>query len=429
VRFPSERLIRAFDGMPLAGLETLATELKAAENAYVRFVAAKDEYVLLVLKQQPYVCGHKEGDAYKAIGLIELFARVRAAEHLQYEAHCIDLPSVLVISVLMQLEPTLRAPLAMADVSVVLSDLGSRQADAAVVVCTEAERSFAFVRKGAVASVHVVDGTKTSPEDPPADRFLAYVYSLARESGARLEVYERLVVQRDDNAGLSLDQYLSGKAGPPPLTLTARRGGRTVQKRIVRGGLARIGRALDSDIVLDHPSVSREHARLRFSGSGYAVEDGGSANGTWLEGARIEKAAINFGQRFTVGEFEVLVESEGTANAHDDVSTLFVDNPVDASSARLLLDGHVHKIDLPVFTIGKGSEANVKLQKGFFIAPVQATIVREGPGRYRLSATPKGRTVRVNGKKVVLSGVMLSSGDMLMIGSNKLVFAFVSDRK
>src|SRR5690606_25605151 len=132
--------------------------------------------------------------------------------------------------------------------------------------------------------------------------------------------------------------------------------------------------------------------------------------------------------RFKVGEFDVTVEGE-SATSHDDVSTLFVDNPVDASSARLLLDGHVHKIDAPVFTIGKGAQANVRLTRGWFVAPVQATIVREGPGRYRLSATPKGRAVRVNGVKVALSGIVLNSGDMLMIGSNKLVFAFVSDRK
>jgi len=129
------------------------------------------------------------------------------------------------------------------------------------------------------------------------------------------------------------------------------------------------------------------------------------------------------------GRFEISVDSEPTETATDDVMTLFVDNPVDATSARLLLDGHVHRIDTPVFTVGKVETANVRLRRGFLIADVQATVVREGPSKYRLSAAPKGRTVYVNGEKAALTGVLLSSGDMVTIGPNKLVFALVSDRK
>ncbi len=48
-----------------------------------------------------------------------------------------------------------------------------------------------------------------------------------------------------------------------------------------------IGRAPGSDLVLDHPSVSRKHARIEFDGTHYRVVDLGSTNGTFLGDIRL----------------------------------------------------------------------------------------------------------------------------------------------
>ena len=49
-----------------------------------------------------------------------------------------------------------------------------------------------------------------------------------------------------------------------------------------------VGRSpISSGVVIDDPKVSREHFRLSASGSGIAVEDLGSTNGTVLNGARL----------------------------------------------------------------------------------------------------------------------------------------------
>jgi len=45
-----------------------------------------------------------------------------------------------------------------------------------------------------------------------------------------------------------------------------------------------IGRAPDCDLVLAHHSVSRRHAELRRSGSGWVLADLGSTNGTHVNG-------------------------------------------------------------------------------------------------------------------------------------------------
>lgn len=53
---------------------------------------------------------------------------------------------------------------------------------------------------------------------------------------------------------------------------------------LVRGGRVRIGRHSTNDLVIDHPTVSRFHARLTWPEELQRplVEDLGSANGTSL---------------------------------------------------------------------------------------------------------------------------------------------------
>jgi ABC-type multidrug transport system ATPase subunit len=54
----------------------------------------------------------------------------------------------------------------------------------------------------------------------------------------------------------------------------------------------RIGRSADNDITLDDLIVSRHHAELRRSGSGYEIVDLGSHNGTFCNGERVSSAPV-----------------------------------------------------------------------------------------------------------------------------------------
>ena len=73
-----------------------------------------------------------------------------------------------------------------------------------------------------------------------------------------------------------------------------------------------IGRGPDCELVLDHPSVSRQHATVQATPEGYlAVEDADSSNGTFLHRngrwIRIRKVILGAEDRIRLGEHEIPV--------------------------------------------------------------------------------------------------------------------------
>jgi pSer/pThr/pTyr-binding forkhead associated (FHA) protein len=71
-----------------------------------------------------------------------------------------------------------------------------------------------------------------------------------------------------------------------------------------------------ADLVIDDPQVSRRHATLRPAGDRLEVEDLGSLNGTWVNGARIDgPARLAPGDRVRVGDTTFEVEGAVVAAA------------------------------------------------------------------------------------------------------------------
>src|SRR5690349_8110315 len=91
-----------------------------------------------------------------------------------------------------------------------------------------------------------------------------------------------------------------------------------------RGSALTVGRALTSDVALLDPTVSRRHASLVADESGIDLNDLGSSNGTFVNGARIEKARVAPGDVLTFGKlsFDVSV-SEVSENGQDSESARY----------------------------------------------------------------------------------------------------------
>lgn len=75
-------------------------------------------------------------------------------------------------------------------------------------------------------------------------------------------------------------------------------------------GRTLIGRAPSCDIWLSDPSVSRDHARLERDADGrWSIVDTRSANGTFVNGERVQIAAVHDGDRLKVGECQLTFRS------------------------------------------------------------------------------------------------------------------------
>jgi pSer/pThr/pTyr-binding forkhead associated (FHA) protein len=79
-----------------------------------------------------------------------------------------------------------------------------------------------------------------------------------------------------------------------------------------------IGRDTSAGLVIDDPEASRRHASLSLDGSDLRVEDLGSTNGTFVNGARIsEPQALSQGDKLRIGTtvFDVQIAAEDEAQA------------------------------------------------------------------------------------------------------------------
>ncbi|ACV26620.1 FHA domain-containing protein [Kangiella koreensis] len=72
----------------------------------------------------------------------------------------------------------------------------------------------------------------------------------------------------------------------------------------------RIGRASSCDLVLKHPTVSRQHALMSHLADGWHLNDQSSQNGTKVNGVKVEASLLNGNELISVGDVDCLFEAK-----------------------------------------------------------------------------------------------------------------------
>ena len=72
-----------------------------------------------------------------------------------------------------------------------------------------------------------------------------------------------------------------------------------------------IGRAADCQVVVDDQRLSRRHFRLAWNETLCQLTDLGSANGTWVNGQRIQEAILRDGDEITAGDSVFCIDGIG----------------------------------------------------------------------------------------------------------------------
>jgi hypothetical protein len=143
---------------------------------------------------------------------------------------------------------------------------------------------------------------------------LLWLFIFSAVSVIRTDLFGKTVSTPDQPAAQELE------SPPPPARRTRRPRGEPRVLRIVQGpqtgdaaelepGVVMIGRSADCQLVLDDDYVSTRHARVVAGESGPYIEDLGSTNGTYVNGARITApTAISLSDSLRIGKTMLKLE-------------------------------------------------------------------------------------------------------------------------
>jgi pSer/pThr/pTyr-binding forkhead associated (FHA) protein len=204
----------------------------------------------------------------------------------------------------------------------------------------------------------------------------------------------------------------------------------------------KIGRAADCEIVVDNLGVSRHHCTIVQEGPNWVLVDGGSNNGTFINGQKVQRHTLKHMDKIVLGKHSLIFDQHGYAQLANEEPrkttgggmggevTMFVDQ---AAMAKMAKDGGAKRMAISLkqggrdvvfplvkeeVTIGKSNEADLPAH-GMFVKPIQAKILKASSG-YRLIAGGGMRSVRVNGQKV--TDAVLKVGDIIVIAGQSYTF-------
>jgi hypothetical protein len=139
-------------------------------------------------------------------------------------------------------------------------------------------------------------------------RYTMSLWGRLRESGYGLSGPPSvLITPLDELPAGSFRIETAFRTAAPAFTLSNLTGRVTVHRLEAP---ATIGRAAECDLRLDGAGVSRQHARIVWDHSGFAVVDLDSKNGTLVNGVRAPKAALKPGDVVTLGDLSLRFQPE-----------------------------------------------------------------------------------------------------------------------
>ncbi len=388
-------------------------ERGACPEGWLEIDTEETRLVCLVHLSRTHLAGLVEEAAFAAVPLANLPLRAAQLERARWRLLRADAVRVLLLAVHFQKRPVLQADTELVDLAHVLTVLAKDGQDAALALERDGARTLAFLKQGQPARLYFGQAGADPGEGCIADRLLLYAFQ-PNSPVCKLEVFKRLSLEADPDAGKTLVQLAQESRPPPPTNVQISTGGRPVSQRPFMAPAMVIGRDRASDIILDNLSVSRQHARLAWRRGRFVVEDLGSSNGTTLNGTRVQEQVLGLHDRVGVGKF-VLQLVEAQDGKHPE-PTLLLGAPAPAClPSALHLVGE--DLSLPLgeeITLGKTQGVDVRA-RGFWVKPVHARLRREGDG-YRLTCLGHAEA-QVNGKTV--RAAVLRAGDELTIGRSK----------
>jgi predicted component of type VI protein secretion system len=176
-----------------------------------------------------------------------------------------------------------------------------------------------------------------------------------------------------------------------------------------------IGRRPYSDVVLDHVTVSGEHAVLQKVGQEYELVDTGSSNGSFVNGSRVIRKRLRAGDYLGIGVFQLqLIADALSASAlQPDLSAPHLSSALAASKVAQIeylsgpLKGIKQLVNRSILKIGRGAEVAVigRRREGYFLTHLEGL-----------------KPSLLNGEAVTVGSRSLRDGDLIQLGEVQIRF-------
>ncbi|MBC8254794.1 MAG: FHA domain-containing protein, partial [Ardenticatenia bacterium] len=196
----------------------------------------------------------------------------------------------------------------------------------------------------------------------------------------------------------------------------------SVYGRLVKAPLSKpvttLGRASDNDIVLDHPQVSRHHARITQQDGAFVIMDQGSANGTLFNDRPVQQHQMADGEVLLVGG-KSGVSLQFRANVGFLLAEPAPKVKVEPASKQTRM-ASLNLKGMDSIAIGRASDNRIVLDHPD-VSRRHALIERLGT-RYRIRDLKSSNGVFVNSTRID-EEAWLKEGDEIRIGRSRLILS------
>jgi len=302
-------------------------------SGYLRIQCESDAaFFLFFFKNDVWAAGKFFPGRHEALTVRDFFREIAAQgpAGLQISLHETDALLLKELLVFFHLEPTVKAPVNLIDLQGILSEITTEGADALVVLVERGAHNFYFFDRGQPTAASYSDPGSGEEGLRMDERLLLDAYR--PDSTVAASVYRDLPIDpvaasdlftHADILGMVHDAFAApGRpaagqpaAHPRPEPAPAV-GGKTVTVTVIDGvarGTTRTGRLpftigrKEGDLPIDDKLVSRHHAVIREIAGALVIEDLGSANGTFVNGAEVKLHQLAAGDRVTLGDTVVQI--------------------------------------------------------------------------------------------------------------------------
>ncbi len=181
-----------------------------------------------------------------------------------------------------------------------------------------------------------------------------------------------------------------------------------------------IGRDEGNAVRLTERNISRHHARMHKHDDAWQLNDLGSYNGCYVNGARVaETQGLQHGDLIQLGDYRLTIEDETNATGRTDgVLTLPGRPGINTQADRLVLmggpgQGQEFVLNADRMVLGRGEECDISVNHPS-VSRVHAEIRRLGEGRYEFVDLGSANGVRVNGAE--MPSTLLDARDVIELG-------------